>query len=106
MALHSTFMEEIHKYRREWLWRLLEEQFHGKQAALAKAANVSPGSLHDILNLNNNRNVGERIARRVEDNLGLAPGSLDKPIGPQKRSPRDRRQSQASKPKRLERATV
>ena len=91
MALRSTLMEETHKYRREWLWRLLEERFNGKQAALAEATNISPGALHG--SLNNQRNVGERIARRVEEKLNLAPGSLDKPIGPQKRSPRDRRSS-------------
>lgn len=100
MALRSTLMEEIHKYRREGLRHLLEERFHGNQAALAKATNISPGLLHD--SLNKVRNVGERIARRVEEKLKLAPGWLDQPIEWQARNG-DRRRSEAKKPKRLQR---
>ena len=91
MALRSTLMEETHKYRREGLRHLLEKLFGNNQAALAKATNISPGLLHDSLNAH--RNVGERIARRVEEKLKLAPGALDKPLEWQERNG-DRRGSQ------------
>jgi hypothetical protein len=61
--------------RRKNLRALVERTDSG--AAFAKQADIAPSLLSQILSQNPTRNIGDRLARKIEDKLGLASGWLD-----------------------------
>ncbi|UDL04003.1 helix-turn-helix domain-containing protein [Marinobacter sp. CA1] len=63
--------------RREAVKRLIDERFGGKQADFARAINRSPSLVWQCLN--GHRNIGEKLAREIENKLRLKPGWLDGP---------------------------
>lgn len=65
--------------RLERLQELITKRFGGAQSAAATGLDVSPTYLSDVLR--GRRKIGEQLARRLEQNAGLAPGWLDKPRG-------------------------
>lgn len=46
-------------------------------AAFAKQADIAPSLLSQILSQNPTRNIGDRLARKIEEKLSLPPGWLD-----------------------------
>lgn len=70
--------EDIKEIRRANL-RLLAEQYGG-QRALAEKADLVPSQLNHIIGLNPVRNLGKKLARKIEQNLGLSHGVLDYPL--------------------------
>lgn len=70
--------EDTKEIRRANL-RLLAEQYGG-QRALAEKADLVPSQLNHIIGLNPVRNLGEKLARKIEQNLGLSHGVLDYPL--------------------------
>jgi len=61
--------------RRDNLNRILEQRYGGRIAELSRAIDRDDAYVWQLLN--SKRNIGERVARHVENKLGLAPGSLD-----------------------------
>lgn len=57
------------------LQELIESKFDGRQADLARKAEISPSQLNQWLT--GFRNIGEKAARSLESKLGLDPGWLD-----------------------------
>jgi hypothetical protein len=68
-------MPGVHDYRYAHLQRLV--QVHGGQRAFADAAQLSPAYVSQIMT--RRRNMGDKVARRTEQNLNLPPGSMDVP---------------------------
>jgi len=61
--------------RRDNLKRLLEDRFKGRIAELGRALGQDDAYVWQLLN--SKRNIGERVARKIEAKLDLAPGALD-----------------------------
>ena len=59
--------------------RLLAEK-DGGQRELADQAHIEPSQLSHIIGVNPIRNLGEKLARKIEHNLGLSSGFLDQPF--------------------------
>jgi len=101
MALRPT-LKETYEYRRERLRQLLQDEYGDNQSELARRAGVSHTTINYFLSAR--APINERRARLMEQALDLKLGWFDqKPIWVQTRSPLsppDRRQSQATKPKR------
>lgn len=68
---------DIHAVRLENLRRLMRERFSNRQASLARAAGLAPGYVSFLFT--GRKRLGEGLARRIEQRLGLAGGSLDQP---------------------------
>ena len=73
---------DIHDIRRLRLKRLITETYGGSAAKLAMEAELSSSYLSRIFTTNpaHRRNIGEKLARSIEQKLGLAEGALDVPI--------------------------
>lgn len=67
---------EINIIRRLNLRKLLEQ--YGGQRELAEAADIAANQLNHLIGPNPIRNIGEKLARKIELNLGLDEGFLDK----------------------------
>jgi hypothetical protein len=67
--------------RRENLRRLILEKYEGNRAAFARAANVHQNQVNLLLSDNDQhrRNLGEALARRMEEAVGLPVGYFDLP---------------------------
>ncbi len=61
--------------RRKNLRALVDKADSG--AAFAKQADIAPSLLSQILGQNPTRNIGDRLARKIEDRLTLPAGWLD-----------------------------
>lgn len=73
----------IHDIRRMRLKQLLGERFNGSSARLAEEADVSPSYLSRMLASSDSphvRNIGEKMARGLEEKLRLPAGTLDLPL--------------------------
>ncbi|WP_134166307.1 S24 family peptidase [Paraburkholderia caballeronis] len=72
---------DIHEHRRKRLQALIDTDLSAKGniAAFARAHNQDAARLRQVLNANyrNGQSFGERVARRLEDDLGLAPMYFD-----------------------------
>ncbi len=66
---------DIKEIRRKNLRTLVMQ--YGDQKGLAEAADVSPNQLNHLIGPNPIRNLGEKLARKIEANLGLQEGYLD-----------------------------
>ena len=66
---------DINILRRNNLRRLVES--YGGQKEFSEAAKVAPNQLNHVMGPNPIRNIGERLARKIELNLGLENGFLD-----------------------------
>ncbi len=66
--------------RRRNLHQLLERRFEGVAADLARAIGRDDAQVWQLLNgpQNSGRNIGERMARHIEESLKLDPGALDR----------------------------
>jgi phage repressor protein C with HTH and peptisase S24 domain len=62
--------------RLENLERLIDKRFKGKASDFAKAANVSASQISQWRG--NDRTIGEKVARKIEEALGLPSGYLDR----------------------------
>ncbi len=67
-----------HKVREKHVGELIRERFDGKKSAFAKAVDVDPSIVSRWLTRKNHKNIGEQLARQIEDKLGLEPNSLDR----------------------------
>jgi hypothetical protein len=77
-------IKEIKALRVENLRILLDRDFGGNQTALAKLynpKNPKPAQINDLLN-NVDRSFGEKLARKLEEVVGLVHGQLDIPNSP------------------------
>lgn len=74
---------DIFELRRENLERLALDRFKGNRAALSRAAEVHPNHINLILSENDEhrRNLGEVLARKIEQQLGLPARWLDNSHG-------------------------
>jgi SOS-response transcriptional repressor LexA len=72
---------DIQEVRRENLRLLINEKFGGVNAAFSRTAGRDPNLINLILtgNLKIRRNMGERLARGMEQDLGLPHGWFDIP---------------------------
>ncbi|RPH43244.1 MAG: XRE family transcriptional regulator [Burkholderiales bacterium] len=57
----------------------MEKRFEGVQAATARACDMPTQWISDVFN--GRREIGERAARKIEENVGLPVGWLDKSSG-------------------------
>jgi SOS-response transcriptional repressor LexA len=66
--------------RRRNLRLIIEQRFAGKAAELARALGKQPSEISRIfsLNLTHRRNIGSRLARRIEQMLGAETGWMDR----------------------------
>ncbi|SPZ08871.1 Cro/CI family transcriptional regulator [Pseudomonas aeruginosa] len=73
---------DIHDIRRQRLKRIIAETYSGNAAKLAMEAELSPSYLSRIFTSNptHRRNIGEKLARSIEQKLGLNEGALDVPV--------------------------
>lgn len=73
--------ELVFSLRKQNLNRLMLDRFQGNRAALARASGVHPNHINLILSNNEaiRRNLGEILARKIEDQLGLPAKWLDSP---------------------------
>jgi hypothetical protein len=58
---------------------LMEKRFGGVQAATARACGMPTQWISDVFN--GRREIGEKAARKIEENVGLPAGWLDKASG-------------------------
>lgn len=65
--------------RRARLKKLIDERYEGVQAVAARAIGMPSQWVSDALAGRNS--FGERAARKIEGNIGLPPGWLDKAAG-------------------------
>jgi SOS-response transcriptional repressor LexA len=75
-------LKSIHDTRRENLRALIDRRFGGSQTQLAQAVGLGQPSFVSRLlteNEGTRKNIGNRLARRVEAALGLSPNWLDTP---------------------------
>lgn len=74
--MEITEMTEI---RRKNLATLIQEKFQGNRAAFCRATGRNPNLINLILSNNPEirRNLGEKLARGIEEQMGLAEGWLD-----------------------------
>lgn len=74
-------MKDVSEARRENLRSLIQEKYGGVNAALSRAANKDPNLINLILTSNENirRNMGEKMARAIEETLSLPSGWFDVP---------------------------
>lgn len=72
-------MEKLHTIRKQNLQDLVLRKFAGNKSALARAADVHHNHINLLLSSNDvhRRNMGEELARRIEQTLGLPPLWLD-----------------------------
>lgn len=73
----------IHDIRRMRLKQLLGERYNGSSARLAEEADISPSYLSRMLASSDSphvRNIGEKMARSLEEKLRLPVGTLDLPL--------------------------
>lgn len=71
----------VHDVRRTNLSALVLDRYRGNKAALARATGVHPNHINLLLSLNreHRRNLGETLARKIEEALGLPRLWLDTP---------------------------
>lgn len=71
--------------RRSNVRQLVASVGHGRQNVLAEKADMPPALVSQVLN--GTRNIGEKLARKIETRLGLETYALDVPLGsdPQER---------------------
>jgi SOS-response transcriptional repressor LexA len=84
-------VKSIHDTRRENLRLLIDRQFGGSQTQLAQAVGLGQPSFVSRLLTDNEgtrKNIGNRLARRVEQSLGLSPNWLDTPDAGAQTGPR------------------
>lgn len=72
-------IDDISRIRRERLQQLVDSRFDGGRSEAARGLGLAPQTITDVLN--ERRNIGEVLARRIEVAAGLAPGWLDKSTG-------------------------
>lgn len=72
-------MNDLYKIRRDNLMSIVLNRFTGNRAALARASSIHPNHINLILSTNetHRRNIGEDLARRMEEALTLPNGWLD-----------------------------
>lgn len=68
---------DIKEIRRKNLRQLIDTIGGGKQSHLGSLSDTDPSLFSQILN--RTRNMGEELARKIERNLGLSYGSMDRP---------------------------
>jgi hypothetical protein len=75
---YTVGMDAMNKKRRATLERICTERFEGNQSALARAIGRSPTIVWRLLEHGENqKGMGERLARAIEKKLGLAEFYLD-----------------------------
>lgn len=74
-------METLFSIRKDNLGAIVNNKFGGNKAALARAVKVHPNHINLLLSSNevHRRNLGEGMARQLEEALGLPPLWLDNP---------------------------
>ena len=72
--MSHEFMNDVYKNRRDNLMAFLE--VYDTQAALAEACDIDTPYLNAVIN--KRRNIGDKVARKIELNLELLLGSLDR----------------------------
>ncbi len=70
-----SYSMDIYEIRKSNLSRLIKEQFEGTQRRLADAIDRQPDYISRVLK--GTKNVGEKLAREIEQTLGLSVGWLD-----------------------------
>lgn len=70
---------EISDIRRIRLQQIIDEHFKGVQAAFCEKADIDSSYISRIFTAipEHRRNIGEKIARKIEDRVGLPPGYMD-----------------------------
>ena len=71
--------------RRANLNRLIESQYSGNRSAIARDYNPKepkPQFFSDLLRKNSGKSFGEKVARKIEEAVGLLKGQLDIPNSP------------------------
>ncbi|MDH0291420.1 helix-turn-helix transcriptional regulator [Pseudomonas sp. GD04087] len=73
---------DIQDVRRVRLRALIDEKFGGTSARLAERIDKQPSYIARIFTskAEHRRNIGERLARTIEEACGLEPGALDQPF--------------------------
>lgn len=74
---------DVFETRRLNLIAFIEEKFDGNRAAFCRATTKNPNLINLVLtdNADYRRNIGEKLARDIEQKAGLATGWLDSPRG-------------------------
>lgn len=65
--------------RKARLQKLVDDKFGGVRAAAARASGMTTQWMSDVFN--GRREFGEKMARKIEENLALPAGWLDKATG-------------------------
>lgn len=71
--------------RRRNLIRLIERDFRGNQSEIARAydaGNPKPQYFSDLVRTTSGKSFGEKVARKIEERVGLRSGQLDIPASP------------------------
>lgn len=71
--------------RRRNLIRLIERDFRGNRSEIARAydpENPKPQYFSDLLRQSSGKSFGEKVARKIEERVGLRSGQLDIPTSP------------------------
>jgi len=74
---------EISEIRQTNLKRIIQETFGNSYAKFADRADLKPSQISRFFMSKDNknaRNIGEKTARKIEQNLDLTTGALDQPI--------------------------
>lgn len=75
-------MEKTAGIRRRNLQKLIDRDFAGNKSEIARAyapENPKPQYFSDVLRHGSGKSFGEKVARQIEERLGLLPGQLDQP---------------------------
>lgn len=67
----------VSEFRRANLATLIDTRSKGVQKDFAEMTDLAPGHVSQMINAT--RKMGDDVARRIEDHLGLPPGSMDYP---------------------------
>lgn len=75
---------DIHEIRRRNLRKIIEEQFDGSAAELTRQVDIDPSYISRIFIIKKSqhrRNIGNKIARKIEKACGKPHGWMDQPHG-------------------------
>jgi hypothetical protein len=76
---------QIADIRRHNLTRLISRDFSGNRSEMARAydsENPKPQYFSDLLRASSGKSFGEKVARKIEERVGLQNGQLDIPNSP------------------------
>jgi hypothetical protein len=73
----ARVVKDVQSARRRAVQKLIDERWAGNASAFARAAKKPQSQIADMLR--GEKSFGEKVARSIEKNLGLADGALDLP---------------------------